>query len=86
MIGERPLVDKALSKVIGDGLGFFRRKAEKIILAEALLREIRFNITMVYEAVNVSSEDTLGFDAAIFLRKMKISAIESIFSGGDLSP
>jgi len=82
LIGEGPFVDKALSELIRGGFAFFRRKAAKKILAEALLREIRFNIAMVYEAEKVSSEGILGFDAPIFLRKMKISATESIFTSG----
>ena len=82
MIGEGAFLDKALSELIRGGFAFIRRKAAKKILAEALLREIRFNIAMVYEAEKVSSEGALGFDAPIFLRKMKVSAIESIFSTG----
>lgn len=82
MIVEGAFVEKALSELIRGWTAWFRKKAAKKVLAEALLREIRFNAAMLYEAKNISSEAELGFDAPIFLRKMRTSASEIIFSSG----
>jgi hypothetical protein len=73
-------VEKALSELIRGWTAWFRKKAAKKVPAEALLREIRFNAVMIYEAKNISSEAQLGFDAPIFLRKMQTSASEIIFA------
>ena len=82
MIVEGAFVEKALSELIRGWTAWFRKKAAKRVLAEALLREIRFNAAMLDEAKNISSEDQLGFDAPIFLRKIQTSASEIIFSIG----
>ena len=82
MIAEGVFVDKALYELIRGWTAWFHKKAAKKILAEALLREIRFNSAMLYEAKNISSEERLGFDAPIFLRKIQTSANEIIFSSG----
>lgn len=82
MIVEGAFVEKALSELTRGWTAWFRKKAAKKVLAEALLREIRFNAAMLYEAKNISSDAQLGFDAPIFLRKMQTSASEIIFSSG----
>ena len=69
MIGEGPFVDKALSELMRGGFSFFRRKAAKKILAEALPCEIRLNFAMVYEAEKVSSGYIVGFNTLAFLKK-----------------
>lgn len=82
MIVEGAFVEKALSELISGWTDWFRKKAAKKVLAEALLREIRFNAAMLYEAKNISSEAQLGFNAPVFLRKMQTSASEIIFASG----
>jgi len=82
LIVEGAFVEKALSELVHGWTAWFRKKAAKKVLAEALLREIRFNAAMVYEARSISSEEQLGFDVPIFLRKMRSSASEIIVSSG----
>lgn len=82
MIVEGAFVEKALSELIRGWTDWFRKKSAEKVLAEALLREIRFNAAMLYEAKSISSEAELGFNAPIFLRKMQTSASEIILSSG----
>ena len=82
MIVEGSFVEKDLSELIRGWTAWFRKKAAKRVLAEALLREIRFNAAMLYGAKNISSEAQLGFDAPIFLRKMQTAASDIIVSSG----